>query len=216
MKVRGFRSELLVPLLALLALASVSQTAAQDGVTTFVIHKAECPAGYAGGDLFADCHDDRLRGVTFGFAVGAPEDRQTAATDADGVAVFETSAATTGVSVSEAPPYDLAEYLVYCSLDGGGDEVPFDYDEDIVGIVFDAGTVADGSTVVCDWYNIPVSDGTDEGNDGTDVGASPTLPNTGIGFIAPDQPSAPALALALAALALVAATVVRLDGRRFA
>lgn len=201
-----------------LLLATVSSARAQDG-TTVIVHKAECPAGYEGGDLFADCHDARVAGVTFGFLILAPGPRQFTVTDGDGVAIFETSqgALSAGLSITEEPPYDIAEYVVYCTTDAG-DPVDINYDEANVGVVFTATNDFNGvSEVVCDWYNIPVAiDGTDDGTDDTDDGdgtddtddggTSPvvTLPNTGIGPAATTTVRVPVLAPStLAALSMI-------------
>lgn len=152
-----------------LQLAAAPSVRAQEAVTITIV-KAQCPAGYGGGDLFADCHDARVAGVTFGFLIGASGPRQFTETDGDGVAVFETSqgALSAGLSITEEPPYDIAEYVVSCTTDAG-DPVDINYDEANVGVVFTATNDFNGvSEVVCDWYNIPVASTGDDGDTGVE------------------------------------------------
>jgi hypothetical protein len=175
---------------------------AQDTVTTITIHKAECPAGYGGDNLFADCHDDRVAGVTFEWLVLAPGAPKVVTTDGNGVAVIETSGAALGLQIVEEPPYALADYVVYCSVDDGAEIVPFNYLDAEVGIIFHADTLTAGEDVICDWYNIPVaSDSNDDDTGPTDDGPEEitVLPSTGAGPGVGTSQGASLLALALLA-----------------
>jgi|GEM_PF-2210883 len=162
-----------IALLLGLFLSFASGASGQSNTTTVVIHKAECPADYAGGDPFADCHDNRLAGVTFEWGNDAPGAFEQVTTDVNGVAVIET---TTGVLIiEEIPPYDLESFSVYCSTNDGADEVTVTYASDGTQILFLEGVLPSGGEVVCDWYNVPVV----TSDDGTD--APVTLPSTGVG-----------------------------------
>lgn len=157
------------PLLTVYNFAPADDGSGGTGATV-IVRKAECPAGYDGGDLFADCHGPRVAGVTFGFLIGAPGARRFTETDGDGVAVFETSqgALGLGLSITEEPPYDIAEYVVSCTT-GAGNPVDLNYDGANVGVVLTATNNFTGvSEVVCDWYNIPVASAGDDGDTGVE------------------------------------------------
>jgi hypothetical protein len=171
------------PVLALMFTAvglSAPVATAQDTTTTITIHALECPPGYSGNDLFGDCHDNRLAGVTFSWKVLEPVPYETVITDANGVAEIETPA--NSISVVESPPFALASFVVYCSTNDGADLVNFSYDEQDVGIVFGQSLTVD--SVVCDWYNIPVGapSGGEDGTDGGTQAPVTRLPSTGIGM----------------------------------
>lgn len=154
-----------------LAVGSVS---AQE-LRAVTIHKAECPTGYSGDDPFSDCHGNPVAGVSFEWNIFEPAAPNFVTTDANGVAVIETTA--TGFYIAEQVQSDLAGYSVFCSTDDGATSVPITYLSDRVGISFQIGTLSGISEVVCDWYNIPVA--SDEGTTGgSDVPT--TLPSTGV------------------------------------
>jgi hypothetical protein len=165
-----------------LTFASARAVGAQDLDTTITIHLAECPAGYAGNDPFTDCHENRLAGVIFEWAVAAPGAPETVTTDGDGTAVIETSAAaidTLGLSITEYPPFDLASFSVYCSKDDGATSVPVNYLSGDVGIAFPTSSDVGDGAIVCDWYNVPVAADSGSGDD-DDEEVPTTLPSTGV------------------------------------
>lgn len=163
-------------------------SAARPLPATITIHKAECPAGYAGDDPFTDCHDNRVAGVTFEWLVLAPGPSETVTTDSEGVAVIETTGLYHGVSIVEEPPYALDRILVSCSENDGTESVEIRYLPEDAGIVIPSGSPAGGEEIVCDWYNIPL-----EASDG-DV---TTLPSTGGGRVNGSSQEGLLLALAL-------------------
>jgi hypothetical protein len=176
----------------------VTTSTAEAGSATITIHKATCPTGT--DDIFGECHDDGLGGVSFaidGFEVGSG----TITTDADGVAsatVLE-AAATGDITLTEDPDV-FADYLgayVYCSEQGSG-EVLYDGSADTGSVTF---TASQGDDIVCDWYNITEAD--DDDDDDADPtptatsGGGTTLPDTGTG---PDASGTPGAELALIGL----------------
>lgn len=136
---------------------TVPEASNGDGASAgqLAIHKAECPAGYDGQQFFADCHDNRLEGVSFDAYGPAGYARENETTDADGVLTFDGIDTGGTVSIREDLPANTAVYVVYCS-DGQGNRVPFRYvdtdTEDGIEI-----TVSQDDAVLCDWYNIPAA-----------------------------------------------------------
>jgi hypothetical protein len=122
---------------------------------TVTLHKVQCPAGYEGSAYFADCHENRLEGVSFD-AYG-PEGYlvQDVQSGPDGTLVFDGITVGGTVTIREELPAGTAVYVVYCS-DSEGARAPFDYQDtpEHDGIRL---YVSPSDDLLCDWYNIPAA-----------------------------------------------------------
>ena len=122
-------------------------------------------------EIFEDCHGDGLPDVTF-FIEGPNDFSDTDTTvvpvsPGPGIASFDNLAAGT-YTINEDVPGDFTSIFVYCSMADSDEQVPFEYNESLQGIVLE---ITDGMEVICDWYNIP-----DEQNDGTVIVHKRTCP----------------------------------------
>jgi hypothetical protein len=160
---RSFVLAIVFALALPLTVASVglAPRASAQGETAFIeVHKALCPAGYEpNSNIFDDCHGNGGEGYIF--ALDGPDGHHEATTVIEntpgpGIAPF-TSIATAGTyMLTELGATDtpLTPFWVYCSLATSESSVPF--------TVVDGGISLDlalGDAVICDWYNLPVSEG---------------------------------------------------------
>jgi hypothetical protein len=129
--------------------------AAQHGdMATLTIHSRFCPPGYAGNDIFEDCHGNPgIQGVQFGIqgprnASGTP--------GASGNLTFSELPAGAYL-VRNTLPADLQRPAVYCSHGDGEAATRLEIDtagpEPSVRIDLDP-----GEALICDWYTIPEAD----------------------------------------------------------
>jgi uncharacterized protein (DUF2141 family) len=107
------------------------------------IHKASCPAGVEPADLYEECHDNPLSGVTFTFAGSL-----TATTGPDGDALFY-QLRPGNYAIREGIPGSFQEFRVFCSLGSPDQPVDFTYLTDGIRVQVPADT-----EVICDWYDI--------------------------------------------------------------
>jgi hypothetical protein len=151
---------LLVALAILLAMNGIIALPAGAVVGGYVeIHSTECPPGYTGNTYFDDCHHTPVAGETFN-ATG-PSLSQDAVTTAEGVIVFGDFLEAGTVTITQTvPTSDSAGYVVYCSRVDNQEAIPFTYAGSGRAVTFDmpADIVEAGGGIVCDWYNIRVSD----------------------------------------------------------
>ena len=116
------------------------------------IHKAICPAGYAGDDYFADCHPNGAAGYVF--TVVGPGGRQEAVTivpvdPGPGVVRFEHLR--DGVyKLTATPPARTASTAFRVSCFQAEELVPIAPRGKGMAV-----EVAAGASLVCDWYNVP-------------------------------------------------------------
>lgn len=147
--------------------------------STLVIHERICPLEYSGDDLFTDCHGNPAP-AGMGFTITGPVE-MTDSTDAEGNVTF-TDLTVGTYNISGGAPGDFADWVLYCSLeeDAGTDTFLTSTETD-TGFSID---IESGTTVICDWYDIPLDM---RGDDETPVPTepadddAPTLPNTGAG-----------------------------------
>lgn len=147
----------LVAAFALIGFSSLSTSAQTADTATIRIHKATCPEG-TGADIFEQCHDDALAGITFEIVdESLPDGLVTVTTGANGRASREVVAGE--VTITEDAD-DFADYVgarVYCSV-LGTNEVLIDETSTTGEVTFDA---AADEEIICDWYNLTgVDDGT--------------------------------------------------------
>ena len=113
------------------------------------IHKAVCPENT--GDVFGECHDDRLGGVPF--TVYNPTGHGTTrTTNSSGVASFGPRAGYNVVAESASALANYEGAYVYCKEQNSG-KVLFD---DLLssGANAVAFTSWGGAVIICDWYNL--------------------------------------------------------------
>jgi hypothetical protein len=123
-----------------------------NGTATITIHKATCPETTK--DLYKDCHDDRVPDVHF--TMGSAR----VTTDKDGVATANVPSGTVRITEGETNFNEDATAgaaYVFCSVQPGKSEVLHDAVANHRSVDI---TVKDGTTVVCDWYNLTSEGGT--------------------------------------------------------
>ena len=117
-----------------------------NGTAAITIHKATCPETTK--DLFKDCHDDRLSDIHF--TVGSERVK----TDKKGVATANIASGTVRITEAEADFNQNATAgaaYVYCSVQPGSTDVLYDAVANHRSVDI---KVKDGTTVVCDWYDL--------------------------------------------------------------
>ncbi|CAN5678617.1 hypothetical protein BH23CHL5_BH23CHL5_12000 [soil metagenome] len=128
----------------------------ETGTASVELHKAVCEPGYVPGpNIFNDCHGEGLEGVTF-FIEGSGSFSNSAVTDipvSPGPGIVSFSELDAGsYTIWEDVPGDFTSIFVYCSLSSSDQVVPFVYNGAVQGIDIE---LAEGMSVICDWYNIP-------------------------------------------------------------
>lgn len=117
------------------------------------IHKATCTPDVAPADLYEECHDNPLSGVTFTFAGSL-----TATTGSDGDALFY-QLQPGNYAIREGIPGGFQEFRVFCSLGSPDQPAEFTYLTGGIRVQVPA-----DSEVICDWYDIRESAGVPEGS----------------------------------------------------
>lgn len=117
------------------------------------VHVSECEPGYAGSDLFNDCHDNGLPDVSvkLTLAAGDTQTKATTQVQATGPGVVQfgnLSAGAYDVSI-EVPGQDV-QFQSYCSLADSDQVVQMSPENTRAGRL----EVVDGQTVICDFYVI--------------------------------------------------------------
>jgi hypothetical protein len=126
-----------------------------NGTATITIHKATCPETTT--DLFKQCHDDRLAGIHF--TIGSAR----VTTDKNGVATANIPSGTVRITEAETDFNENATAgaaYVYCSVQPGSSEVLHDAVANHRSVDI---KVKDGTTVICDWYNLTSGGATQKG-----------------------------------------------------
>jgi hypothetical protein len=130
-------------IISMMLLSSSAPAIATSHYARITIHKAVCDSNT--GDLFSNCHDDRLEGVWF-YVAGAWR-----TTDANGVVTWGPGAGTKTIfeNIKQFKQYEGA--YVYCSNQVTGN-VLWD------GLARSDGSVTitttAGQPVICDWYDL--------------------------------------------------------------
>ncbi|MFL5760593.1 MAG: hypothetical protein ACJ789_12770 [Thermomicrobiales bacterium] len=162
----------------LLAVGTMDRVAAQGTFASsvdFELHNLVCPADTF--QIFETCHEDRLGGVTFSVANGAP------ITDENGVftGTIGFDGTSTTLTIIEDPnvAFTYVGAYLYCR-DLNTNTVLFD------GRLATNGadvTITNGQSIVCDWYNLTAATGGPTGSPAAPGPAAPVsaLPSTGSG-----------------------------------
>ena len=117
-----------------------------NGTASITIHKATCPETTS--DLFKQCHDDRIADTHF--TIGSVRVKS----DKNGVATASVTSGTVRITEAEADFNKNATAgaaYVYCSVQPGSTDVLHDAVANHRSVDI---KVKDGTTVVCDWYNL--------------------------------------------------------------
>jgi hypothetical protein len=144
-------------LLSLLFLSGVapSVTRAQhEDLATLTLHSRFCPPGYAGNQIFDDCHGNPgIQGVQFG--ISGP--RNASGTPGPSGNLTFSELPSGAYTVRNTLPADLQRPAVYCSTGDGSEATRLEVDtagpEPSVRI-----ELAPGEALICDWYTIPEAD----------------------------------------------------------
>ena len=187
-----------------------------------IIHSRVCPAGYAGDDFVADCHD--TPGVGLGFYATKGRLPLSGTTDADGNIAFsdpdDPRLSPGTYNVGGGLPNASATLRVFCAPQSD-QETAFPFtpvgggvrgDDDLIAIDL---TLAAGDVIVCDFYDIPnqTDRATPSPSARPSAAGTPVtrLPNTGVGAAMRDANRDAALAAALTGMLLITAVIA---GRR--
>lgn len=142
---------MLVAIAALMvAVPSAIPAAAQTipGTGALEVHLSECPPGYDGQNVYADCHANGLAGVGVSIA-GPTSDTKTTEGGVGATRFGEIPAGTYTVTV--ALPDAGQTYRTFCSPEGGGDRVPMT-PPNANGAAVEVG---EGQAIVCDISVVP-------------------------------------------------------------
>jgi hypothetical protein len=137
--------------LAALALAIPSvPAAAQDtpGTGAIEVHLSQCPDGYDGDNVYADCHANGLAGVEI--SISGPTSDTKATEGGTGAVRFGDIPAGT-YTVTVGLPDTGQTYRTYCSLEDADTEIAIAPANSGSGAV----AVGDGEVVVCDFSAVP-------------------------------------------------------------
>jgi hypothetical protein len=193
-------------LLFILMTGALSHASAGTGTSAIIIHNRICPTGYAGNDIFGTCHGNP-QDSHLDFTIEGPV-TETFATGDDGNVAFQVLPAGT-YNISGGVPGEFASTVVYCSVqDEPDNQVPATQTD--IGYSIE---LADDTTVICDWYNIPEDL---SGNTPTPAPTSTptvTLPNTGAGSGSGLNNTLPFFGFVFAALGLTAYALRRRAAR---
>jgi hypothetical protein len=164
---RGLRVVQMAAGLALLLVlfgSTFSQARAGDG-PFITIHNRLCPAGYAGDDVYGDCHDTpQAAGVEF--TISGPVN-QSATTDGSGNVTFADLPTGTYAITGGAAGANTST-VIYCSFENEP-ETLVSFDPAVgAGVNFPAEGPSNG--YICDWYHIPAAGSNPDVDEPTDNG----------------------------------------------
>lgn len=191
---------------ALFTLWSHAPTISAQESGSLIIGVGRCPAGYTGDSYAEDCSEPDP-GIEFTIATPNTDNTETTTSRGDGLATFSLAPYDldpTGpdiVSVGE-PASATGEYAVFCTkndgepLDFNYETIDFEPGGPLLGISLAFDT---GDDIACEWYNIPVAEGSEAGQ----------LPRTGAGSVTMGDSSQSRLLGSLAALLAFAGLATR-------